>query len=279
MFSQKEKISYGISLCRYNDINEIEILLIKKRYTYYFFNFVFGYYKKNDTKYLKHMFNNMTFSEKIDILSMQFDIMWYRIWLNNPETNFNLCNLYKNKNKIDKDEKNTLNEFDIYNIYQKKKSKFLKLINSDTKKEKLCNLINESTNSELLWEIPKGGQENEENNIDCAVREFYEETSISPKYIQIYYHQKPIVETYTDNFITYKNIYYLAKINNKYKNKVKLKINFNSFEQIKEIESIRWISLNKIKFLKLDEQTHKKTVKLYKRIINLFKKLQKFKKL
>ena len=83
----KTHISYGVALCQYNKKknNQIEILLVQKRYSYAYYNFVFGYYKKNNTKYLKYLFNNMTYNEKIDILGMQFSIMWYRIGLNNPE--------------------------------------------------------------------------------------------------------------------------------------------------------------------------------------------------
>ena len=73
MLKNKCKTSYGIALCRFNrDKNlQSEILMIKKRYTYHYFSFVFGHYKKYNNKHLQYLFNNMTFGEKIDILSMK----------------------------------------------------------------------------------------------------------------------------------------------------------------------------------------------------------------
>ena len=79
----KIKRSYGIALCRIN--KEFEILLIKKKYTYYFFEFVYGNYKESNEKYLMFLFNNMTYEEKMCILNMKFSDMWYRITLTNPD--------------------------------------------------------------------------------------------------------------------------------------------------------------------------------------------------
>jgi len=97
------KKTYGIALCRYNEKKTAEILMIKKRYTYAFFSFVFGYYKKYNNKQIKHLFNNMTLEEKIDILSLNFSILWYRIWLSNPEQNYNFYNIYNNNSGFSED--------------------------------------------------------------------------------------------------------------------------------------------------------------------------------
>ena len=77
------KKSYGVACCRFNKKNKLQILLIKKRYTYCFAAFVLGQYNKNE-KYLKFLFNGMTVQEKIDILSLNFDILWYKIWMEIP---------------------------------------------------------------------------------------------------------------------------------------------------------------------------------------------------
>ena len=61
---QKPKIfkkSYGIACCRYNLTTKLpEILMIKKRYTYAFFDFVFTKYKKNDDNRLCKLFDQMS---------------------------------------------------------------------------------------------------------------------------------------------------------------------------------------------------------------------------
>ena len=93
----RKKHSYGVALYRYNikKNNRIEILFIKKRYTYHYLSFIIGNYESvKDEKYIKYLFDNMTINEKIDILSLNFANMWYRIWLTNPES----INYSKSKN-------------------------------------------------------------------------------------------------------------------------------------------------------------------------------------
>jgi hypothetical protein len=36
----------------------------------------------------------MSFAEKIDILGMSFDNMWYRVWLNKPKDKFNIADRF-----------------------------------------------------------------------------------------------------------------------------------------------------------------------------------------
>jgi 8-oxo-dGTP pyrophosphatase MutT (NUDIX family) len=280
----KIKISYGLAMCRYNEKknNCVEILLIKKRYSYYFFSFVFGYYKKYDDCYLKYLFNNMSYAEKIDILSMQFGTMWYRIWLNNPEKHFNIKDIYTyflDKNdKIDEVDNKKYNINDIYKLFFKKKKKFeLNFMNDGGKK--LRNLIMESTDAEIIWEIPKGGISGKETFMDCAIREFFEETSIPYKYYDIFYHLNPVIETFKDSGIIYKNIFYIASVNKKYSDKLIPKINYRNFNQVSEVEQIKWVSLQEIEFLNLNKKSLKKIINLYKLIIKKFKKANKFVKI
>ena len=122
MARELRKTSYGIAVGRYNTNknNQFEILMVRKRYTYYYFSFVFGRYKKYNNKYLQYMFNNMTVAEKIDILSLKFSNMWYRIWLTDPEKTYHVNTV---NNKFFK-----LNDADdqLKNLqgYFRKKSKF-----------------------------------------------------------------------------------------------------------------------------------------------------------
>ncbi len=148
-----KKASYGIALCRYNaeKNNRVEIVMIKKRYSYAFFNFVFGRYKPNDSKYLKHLFNNMSFSEKIDILGMQFENMWYRIWLSIPSKHFDISDIY-NTNVAQ-----TLSNVEKYRSFFQKKNKFEKNFVNDGGK-RLKELIRQSTDAEIICETPKGGK-------------------------------------------------------------------------------------------------------------------------
>ena len=83
--------SYGIALVKknklINNVNQYEILMIKKRLTYAYIAFVKGVYNKNNENELLRMFNNMTVDEKFCIMSLNFNIMWYKSTLSIPYQN------------------------------------------------------------------------------------------------------------------------------------------------------------------------------------------------
>ncbi len=289
----KVKTSYGITLCRYNKDNHVEVLLIKKRYSYQYLSFIMGHYKKSDIDYLKYLFNNMSYAEKIDIIGMQYSQMWYRIWLNNPEKNSNITNVYRNNNFSNVPITNRYSDADIRKIYFERKHRFENNFTKDSGK-KLIALIQQSSDSEILWEAPKGGKNpinlkepqnqkepqnpKEETNIDCAVREFYEETSISDNKYKILYDVNPLIDSYIDNDINYKTVYYIAMLNPAMGN-FKPHIDFKNFDQIVEVEQIKWVSLAEVKFFTLSPSIHNRLIKLYTSIIAILRKHRKLKKL
>lgn len=259
----KCKISYGIGLCRFNkDKNyRSEILMVKKRYTYHFFNFVFGYYKKYNNKQLQYLFNNMTFGEKIDILSMNFSNMWYRLWLCDPEKNYDISSLYSKTSDI-QFQKNM-------KCFLKKKLKFDNIFLRDGG-NRLRNLINNSSDAVTPWEVPKGGLNNNETEFECAKREFEEETGITASEYTILWNDIKVVTSHKDDDIIYKSIYYIA-----YLNKDSLwepKIRFDIKSQLTEIEQVRWVSLDDINFLNMNEANKKRILNVYKKIIYKFKR-------
>ena len=83
------KKSYGIALIRYNKLKKnYEFLMIKKRNSYAFVDFVLGRYNINNKKYIISLFNNMTYEEKLIIISLNFEMIWDR---------FRLTHIYKEK--------------------------------------------------------------------------------------------------------------------------------------------------------------------------------------
>jgi len=252
-----KSVSYGVALCRRNPKSRaIEILLIRKRYSYHFFAFVYGYYQKSNMRQLQNMFNNMTPGEKVDILGMQFSNMWYRIGLNNPEKGFDLAAVLANR-QIGRERNNQ---------YYTLKTKFHQNFND---KSTLRHLIENSTDAELIWEIPKGHRHGgAETHTDCAMREFQEETSIGPSEYKIFYDVRPVVDCHTDEGTEYYNIYYLAEP----KGEIVPSINFFNHEQIIETEQLRWCTMDELRFLRLPPKTHARTMDVYRRIIRAYKK-------
>ena len=89
-------ISYGIALTKKNkNTNNYELLFIKKRVTYAYITFIKGIYNKNNDNELIKLFNNMTIEEKICIMSLNFNIMWYKLYMMHPYNRYILKDLSK----------------------------------------------------------------------------------------------------------------------------------------------------------------------------------------
>ena len=101
-------------------------------------------------------------------------------------------------------------------ISQEKLSSLKKGIYLNNEKYTLETLINESnTNwSEPEWGYPKGRRNYQEKDLNCAIREFEEETGYLRSQLQIIQNVIPFEEIFTgSNYKSYKHRYYIAKIN------------------------------------------------------------------
>ncbi len=263
------KTSYGIALCRRGKNNCIEVLSIKKRFTYSYSSFIYGYWNtnRNESKinaYVKYLFDNMTFQEKLLILSMNFGNMWWHMWLNNPEKGIGM---FDNNNQNSDTVMQSVND---YKNYFNKKNKFEKKFMHD-KGRHLKQIINGSKSCDTIWEIPKGTGERGETELDTAIREFTEETLIDPKYYDILYHVKPAICTYKDNKTVYKHIYYIANLNDLGYNTPSImspKVNFSSQSQVSEVADMQWLSVQYIKSIKIPTKAKKNMIKLYQDVIS-----------
>jgi len=245
------KKSYGIILCKVNNItNKMEALLVHKRYTYAYSMFVHGKYAKPNiwpklnSNVIINLLNQMTLEELLDIWSLDFKQIWYRIWLNSF---------------ID-------NEF-----YKRKYIKFyLSFIKNDNGAGLKKMIQQVKTCSSLSYECPKGRQLNEaEAPIDCAIRETKEETNLNKNdYILI-----PNIKRYV-NYVSlntrYICTYYIAIINPniKYYNLNTIK----NIQNIGEISNTKWFDIEKIRTID-DNKKHLESLivpafKLVKKYIN-----------
>lgn len=180
------KYSYGIVCCHKGANGNYEVAMVRKRYTYAYVDFVTANYPQasapSQAQYLINLFSAMTVDEKIIILSLKFDQIWYHLWLNHaPPRQFFAA-----------------------------KSRFEGEFLADGG-ERLRALIERSKNAraELLWELPKGHKLAEgEDDISCAIREFAEETGISKRQYRILSATKSL--TYSDGDYTYTTKYFFA---------------------------------------------------------------------
>tara|TARA_B110000967_G_C18758262_1_gene496487 strand:- start:170 stop:1066 length:897 start_codon:yes stop_codon:yes gene_type:complete len=212
-----------------NNINisnkpDYRIVMIRRKDTIGYVEFLRGKYNVENDDYILTLFNTMTIKEKKRLLYMQ-DFDKLRNQLGMTKKNY----IYKNE-------------------YDNAKLKFNKLLHikineSEKIVNKLESLLNKSDNNweQTEWGLPKGRKHQKESNINCAIREFLEETGIVKEDINVLINIKPIEETYTSfNNIKYNHIYYLAKFNNN-KN-TKLFFNLQNKNQVNEISAISWFT-------------------------------------
>jgi 8-oxo-dGTP pyrophosphatase MutT (NUDIX family) len=85
------------------------------------------------------------------------------------------------------------------------------------------------------WEFPKGRKAYQERDQACALREFGEETGISPEKLQVISNIVPIEETYTGtNGKAYRHRYYLGTIEDS-------RVDLANYQR-SEVHAVQWMS-------------------------------------
>jgi len=178
-------MSYGVACVRKNaDTKCYEILMIKKRYTYSFIEFVRGMYDPFKDRDLEYMFEAMTITEKSIIQTRNFVTIW------------NYCNGEPIKS-ADR------------SIFLRAQRKYATLLERNAFPEFLA----KTKNATLLWEIPKGRPNKKETHLMSAVREFEEETGLTKDTYRILFDEGTIEYSFIDCGVRYKYIYYIAILN------------------------------------------------------------------
>jgi 8-oxo-dGTP pyrophosphatase MutT (NUDIX family) len=187
-------ISYGVIVYRYNN-DKIEYLMIRRKDSFGYIDFIRGKYLIYNIFQLQNIINEMSINEKNKILNEPFDKLWKDMW---GETTHSQ---YKNEEMV------SGKKFDIIKNG----------IEIDNKHVRLSDIIdNSNTNwDETEWEFPKGRRNFKEKDLDCALREFEEETGLSKNDIKIIDNIIPFEETFIGtNHKSYKHKYFLAYANN-----------------------------------------------------------------
>lgn len=216
------KESWGIICFRKNPTtSSLEVLMVKKRATYSFLEILNGHYD-NDT--LPELLDETTLEEKELIKSCNYAALWYHMWRVNLEL----------------DPRSRKNE-----IYYKLKSKFTTYFTDN--REKMRALIDSRASTQGVWEFPKGRKSNsQECHINCAVREFYEETGMSAgvEYDFIYLN-KPITTSLSSTRYVYNSRYYLGFTTSTF-----TKCRTESHEVVDP----RWVNINTLELLDCPEE-------------------------
>ena len=209
--------------------------MIQRKDSLSFMEFIRGKYEIEQEDYIKMLLSGMTINERKMLVDKTFEYLWNYVWYQTLPP------------------KQT-NEFNAA------KCKF------DSIKLKLNDLLNNSISQfvDPEWGFPKGRRKIKEEDVECAVREFDEETGINSTNITLEDIQ-PFEEIfYGTNKVLYRHVYYIA--HTPYTTG-KPHINPKNYNQIREVRDISWLSfkecVNKIRDhnherKKLFAQVHKK---------------------
>lgn len=208
--------SYGIICYKKNDRNKYEIILIRRKDTIGYVEFLRGKYNISNDKYIVKLINLMTVEEKKRILTVRdFDEL---------------------RNILGMNKKNTTYKAE----YDEAKRKFEILIAENRLDELIKRSIDKWTTPE--WGLPKGRRQPREIDIHCAVREFYEETGVKPTDISFLMNIKPLEEVYMGiNKIKYRHVYFFAE----YIGDSEIYVDPQNKVQTSEISLVEWCDLEK----------------------------------
>jgi 8-oxo-dGTP pyrophosphatase MutT (NUDIX family) len=235
-----------------------EYLMIRRKDSFGYIGFLRGKYIQHNAEQLQNMFDEMSVVEKDNIRNHNFETLWKQMW---GETY--VSSQYKSEENISQKKFDILrhgiviktNTTEPVNCFKKvtaddsineKEQRLDKIEEKDSGKTdqfiSLETLINNSTTTwkETEWEFPKGRRNYQEKDLDCAIREFEEETGISKYNIKIIENLMPFEEIFIgSNHKSYKHKYFLAAMFDK---EEKNKYTLNNYQKT-EVSQIKWKTL------------------------------------
>jgi ADP-ribose pyrophosphatase YjhB (NUDIX family) len=162
-------------------LQNIKTVMVRRKFTYNYIYIIRGLYDMDLENIIKSI-NLLTIHEYNNILIKEFDELWNELWENNYNSEY----------------------------YRAKESfQFLKTYILPQIKHKL-----NITYEEPEWGFPKGKRNDVETNIDCAIREFEEETGLENTQYTLLDRLFPLIEIIKgSDGLDYKHIYYIAILN------------------------------------------------------------------
>ena len=213
--------------------NNIEYLLIRRKDSLGYVDFMRGKYPVFNKRYLLNIISEMTINEKNKLLNNDFDTLWKELWGDYIGIQ------YRCEEKISREKFTTLKIG----------------INLPNENYNLKSLIDLSTEEwdEPEWGFAKGRRNYLEKDLTCALREFEEETGYNKSSIKLIHNLIPLEEIFTgSNYKSYKHKYFLGFMNNNNKPQ--------TIYQTYEISKIEWVSINTASEYLRDYNIEKKNI-------------------
>jgi len=198
------------------DDKQIEFLMIQRKDTLGYVEFMRGKYSVGNPDYIQSLFNQMTHNELERLEKYDFETLWNSLWNNQISRTY--------KQEYD-------NAFAKYTVLK------------DGLEEALGKTLDyyiTHANKEWItpeWGFPKGRRGNRESEITCAIREFSEETGLDESQCILVKNLLPIEENFLGgNRVQYRHRYYLAYC----KQSTEVQIDSTNTIMNREIGDIGW---------------------------------------
>jgi ADP-ribose pyrophosphatase YjhB (NUDIX family) len=197
--------------------NQFEYLMIQRVDSFGYIEFMRGKYSIHNYGYLRNIIDEMTVQEKQNILTKPFDELWVSLW-------------------------GEYSGLQYRGEQQLSKNKYLQL-KTGIKWDGVCyNLESLVTSSITQWDtaewgFPKGRRNHQEKDIDCAFREFTEETGYNKDCLKQIFNILPYEEIFIgSNMKCYKNKYFLCYMN------ANSELSHSRGYQTSEVKNMKWLS-------------------------------------
>ena len=202
-------VSYGVILFRYRrDSAELEYLMICRRNTLGYIDFLRGKYNPLHKYYIMNMMKQMTAEEIHNIETKTFDELWLELWnvISKDDTAASSVPAPASKN----------NQYRIEEYSSRVKfNTLVQGVKNGIETFHLKSMLDEIKANQKLWQepewgFPKGRRHYQESEYHCAIREFLEETGIPVENIVPIYNLFPVEEMFIgSNYKSYKHKYFI----------------------------------------------------------------------
>jgi 8-oxo-dGTP pyrophosphatase MutT (NUDIX family) len=192
----------------------LQVLMIQRKDSLRFVEFVRGKYALKDMEYIKQLLTHMTPGERDLLMKSTFPELWNCVW-------------------------GTMNPRNYRTDFEQSQEKFNELKSSGI----LASLLEktEAVCSTPEWGFPKGRRNPYETDIDCAIRECMEETGLKRNQLQIFENMEPLCETfYGDNKVYYSHKYFPALV----APGTEVYMSAMNPHMAREIGNIQWMSID-----------------------------------
>jgi len=187
------------------DPKTVQVLMVRRKHSMAFTEFVRGKYEVGNTLFIKKLFSNMTFEEHDLLRTKEFADVWTQHWGEGRDHHSH--------------------------EYEVSKSRFEQL--------DISSYVGTEGYTESEWGFPKGRRQHRETDLNCAIREFSEETDISRESYTVC-KNLTLEETFKGtNDVEYKHIYFISVLS-----KDIILNTIMSDEQQREICEIKWMTLS-----------------------------------